>query len=41
MTWRERRVFVAEAFFNRHNLFVMVTERKAARFGIRIRVAVS
>jgi hypothetical protein len=29
----EPRVFVAEAFFNQHNLFVMLTERRAARFG--------
>ncbi len=33
--------FVAEAFFNRHNVFVMVTEKKAARFGRRVRVAAS
>jgi hypothetical protein len=33
--------FVAEAFFDQHNLFIMVTEKKAARFGHRIRVAVS
>ena len=37
----ERCVFIAEAFFNRHNLFVIVTEKKAARFGRRIRVAAS
>ena len=37
----ERCVFIAEAFFNRHNLFVMVTEKKAARFGRRIRIAAS
>lgn len=35
----EQRLFVAEAFHNRYNLFVMVTEKKAARFGIRVRVA--
>ncbi len=34
----ERRQFVAEAFFNQHNLFVMVTERRARRLGRRIRV---
>jgi hypothetical protein len=33
----ERRTFVAAAFFNRHTLFVMVTAKKAARFGRRIR----
>ena len=33
----ERRAFVAEAFFNRHNLFVMLTAKKLARFGLRIR----
>ena len=37
----EKHEFVAGAFFNQHNLFVMVTEKKAARFGRRIRVAVS
>ncbi len=37
----ERRALVAEAFYNRHNLFVMVTEKKAARFGRRVRVAAS
>jgi hypothetical protein len=37
----ERRLFNAEAFYNRHNLFVMVTEKKAARFGRRIHVAAS
>jgi hypothetical protein len=36
----ERRFF-AEAFCNRYNLFVMVTEKKAARFGRRIRIAAS
>jgi hypothetical protein len=34
----ERRHFVAEAFFNQHNLFVMVTERRATRFGRRVRI---
>lgn len=33
--------FAAEAFFNQHNLFVMLTERKAARLGRRIRAAAS
>lgn len=37
----DRRVFVAEAFFNQHNLFVMLTAKKAARFGIRIRAVAS
>jgi len=37
----ERCAFIAEAFFNRHNLFVMVTAKKAARFGRRIRVVAS
>jgi hypothetical protein len=37
----ERRLFIAEAFYNQHNLFVMVTEKKAARFGRRVRVAAS
>jgi hypothetical protein len=32
------RIFVAEAFFNQHNLFVMLTERRAARFGRRVQV---
>lgn len=36
-----RRAFVAEAFFNQHNLFVMFTEKKAARFGRPVRVAAS
>jgi hypothetical protein len=31
----EERLFIAEAFYNRHNLFVMVTGKKAARFGVR------
>lgn len=35
----ERCHFIAEAFHNQYNLFVMVTEKKAARFGRRIRVA--
>jgi hypothetical protein len=34
----ERRQFVAEAFFNQHNLFVMVTEPRARRLGRRVRV---
>jgi hypothetical protein len=33
--------FVAEAFHNQYNLFVMVTEKKAARFGRRVRIAAS
>jgi hypothetical protein len=33
--------FVAEAFCNRHNLLVMVSEAKARRLGRRIRVAAS
>jgi hypothetical protein len=37
----ERCLFSAEAFYNRHNLFVMVTEKKAARLGRRIRVEAS
>lgn len=37
----EPRDFIAGAFYNRHNLFGMVTEKKAARFGRRIRVAAS
>ncbi len=37
----ERRAMVAEAFFNRHNLFVMLTAKKAARFGRRIRTVAS
>jgi hypothetical protein len=37
----ERRALVAEAFFNRRNLFVMLTARKAARFGRRIRTVAS
>lgn len=37
----ERHVFVAEAFYNRHNVLIMVSEQKARRFGRRIRVAAS
>jgi len=37
----QRREFVAEAFFNQHNLFVMVSEKKATRFGRRLRVQAS
>jgi len=37
----EGRLFSAEAFYNQHNLFVMITEKKAARFGRRIRVEAS
>lgn len=37
----EQRPFIAEAFYNHHNLFVMITEKKAARFGRRVRVAAS
>jgi hypothetical protein len=37
----DHRGFVAGAFYNQHNRFVMVTEKKAARFGRRIRVAAS
>jgi hypothetical protein len=32
------RHFLAEAFFNQFNVFVMVTERRAARLGRRVRV---
>lgn len=35
----ERHVFVAEAFYNRHNVLIMMSEQKARRFGRRIRVA--
>jgi hypothetical protein len=35
------RDFIAEAFYNQHNLFVLVAEKKAARYGRRIRVAAS
>ena len=34
----DRRTFVAEAFFNQHNLFVMVSEAKARRLGRRVRL---
>ncbi len=37
----DRRVFVAEAFFNRHNLLVVLTARKAVRFGRRNRTVAS
>ena len=37
----DHRDFVAEAFYNQHNVFVMVAEKKAARFGRRVRVAAS
>lgn len=37
----DRSDFVAEAFYNQHNLFVQVAEKKAARFGRRIRIAAS
>jgi hypothetical protein len=37
----DRRDFIAEAFYNQHNLFVLVTEKKASRFGRRIRIAAS
>lgn len=37
----ERCGFIAEAFYNRHNVFVMVTAKKAARFGRRVRIAAS
>jgi hypothetical protein len=33
----DRRDFVAEAFYNRHNVFVLIAEKKAARIGRRIR----
>jgi hypothetical protein len=36
-----RHEFIAEAFFNQHNLFIMVTGKKAARFGRRVRVVAS
>jgi hypothetical protein len=35
----ERLVFVAEAFYNRHNVLIMMSEQKVRRFGPRIRVA--
>ena len=37
----DRQDFVAEVFFNQHNLFVMITVRKAARFGRRVHIAAS
>jgi hypothetical protein len=37
----DRCDFIAEAFYNQHNLFVLMTEKKAARFGRRIRIAAS
>jgi hypothetical protein len=37
----EPREFVAEAFFNQHNLLVMVSEKRARRFGRRVRVEAS
>jgi hypothetical protein len=37
-SWRD---FVAEAFFSQHNLFIMVTQKKAARFDRRARAAAS
>ena len=37
----DRRDFVAEAFYNQHNLFVLVAAKKAARFGRRVRIAAS
>jgi hypothetical protein len=37
----DRRDFVAEAFYNQHNVLIMVAERKAVRFGRRIRIAAS
>ncbi len=37
----DRHDFIAEAFYNQHNLFVMVAEKKAARFGRRIHIAAS
>lgn len=37
----ERCPFIAEALYNGHNQFVMVTGKKAARFGRRVRVAAS
>lgn len=37
----ENRLFAVEAFYNHHNVFVMVTEKKAARFGRRVRIAAS
>jgi len=37
----DRHEFIAEAFYNQHNLFVMVAEKKATRFGRRIHIAAS
>ncbi len=37
----EKRPFTAEAFYNHHNVFVMITKKKAAWFGRRVRVAAS
>jgi hypothetical protein len=37
----DRYEFIAEAFFNQHNLFITVTEKKTARFGRRLRVVAS
>jgi hypothetical protein len=37
----EPKDLVAEAFFNQHNLLVMVSETKARRFGRRVRIAAS
>jgi len=36
----ERRAFVTEAV-NQHSLFVMLTAKKATRFGIRVRAVAS
>lgn len=35
----EPRRFIAEAFFNQYSVFLMLVERRAARFGRRVRVA--
>lgn len=37
----DREDFIAEAFYNQHNVFIMVVEKKAVRFGRRIRIAAS
>ena len=37
----DRRDFAAEAFYKQHNVLIKVAEKKAARFGRRIRVAAS
>lgn len=37
----DRHEFIAEAFFNQHNLLVLVTQKKAARFGRRVRAVAS